>query len=642
MIYRILIFLFFLTLSVVVNAQFLSENGFFSVPDDKACAPYVPVVTVTTPLLCIGGGCTFFPDENDPTTGRTLESGQPIIDFAYQPGTYRMKVVMGNNPATQIIDFFTITIYDAVAPEFNFYICSANRIQLEITDSKYPDYSIDYDSDNSPDASSPPGLVIPPFQYPLPQSGVPQTISVRGNYPNCLTMQKVVTPGNFAPATPTINELEVLNTNELALDLITTDNYYYELEMSTNSPASMGLKQKVANEKTLTLGGLNPESDYYCFRLGVADICTSPVLAYGNLICSADLNLDVQNDLMDLNWSTSNSGVNSFSLLKTPGTPIAIAPSIFTYLDSDIGCGTQYTYQLINEYSGGIRSISRAYSGIAVSTKTPAAIANVTSVVSGNSVELTWLQDPAFTPESYTIYRVANNVPTLAGTSTTPSYTDGSYITGEQICYQIAYKDICGKQSDKSQNICPIEMIADLANNNNVELTWNSYNGWAIGVNHYEVEKYDSEGNLIESTDTGVSTSFTDSNITTDPNQIFLYRILAISKDGTVLPLPSISNSETIIKNPNLTHPTAFVPNSQIEANQTFRVLGSYIDQYELRIFNRWGELLFESLDKDLGWDGSYNGQKMPEGTYVFVAKIIDFAGRKFEYGGTLVLLKKG
>jgi len=333
MIYRIIISLFLLTLPIVVDAQYFSENNFFSVPDDKACAPYVPVVTAP---LCVGGGCTFFPDANDPNTGRQLVSGQPIPDYAYQPGTYKMKVVIGNNPATQIIDFFTIIIYAPDAPDFNFYICSGNRIQLEINDLKYPVYGIDYNSDNTQDDNSPSGMVLPPFQYPLGQAGLPQTISVRGNYPNCLTMQKVATPGNFSPTAPTINELEVLNTNELAMDLTTTDNYYYQLEMSTNSPSSMAFKQRVINEKTLTLAGLNPETNYYCFRIGVADICSSPAMTYGNLICSADLNLAVKNDLMDLNWSTSNSGVNSFALIKLPGIPIPLASSVFTYQDTKI------------------------------------------------------------------------------------------------------------------------------------------------------------------------------------------------------------------------------------------------------------------------------------------------------------------
>jgi gliding motility-associated-like protein len=41
------------------------------------------------------------------------------------------------------------------------------------------------------------------------------------------------------------------------------------------------------------------------------------------------------------------------------------------------------------------------------------------------------------------------------------------------------------------------------------------------------------------------------------------------------------------------------------------------------------------------GWDGTYKGNPMPEGTYVFTAKITDFAGRTFDRSGTIVLLRK-
>jgi gliding motility-associated-like protein len=200
---------------------------------------------------------------------------------------------------------------------------------------------------------------------------------------------------------------------------------------------------------------------------------------------------------------------------------------------------------------------------------------------------------------------------------------------------------VCGKQSPRSAPVCPIEMTGVLEEDNDITLDWTEYNGWAIGVDHYQVEKYTTDGTLVDAVSNGLSTTYTDP-VSGSAEQIYIYRVHAISLDGTLLPLPSISNAITIIKDPNLSHPTAFVPGSQIEDNQTFRVYGNYIDAFEMRIFNRWGELLFESFDKEQGWDGMYNGQRMPEGTYVFMVKITDLAGRNFEYGGTVVLLKKG
>ena len=57
-----------------------------------------------------------------------------------------------------------------------------------------------------------------------------------------------------------------------------------------------------------------------------------------------------------------------------------------------------------------------------------------------------------------------------------------------------------------------------------------------------------------------------------------------------------------------------FVPNTIIldgwSDNAIFKPVTNYFhpDYYHMYIFNRWGELLFETTDLDQGWDGSYNG----------------------------------
>lgn len=57
--------------------------------------------------------------------------------------------------------------------------------------------------------------------------------------------------------------------------------------------------------------------------------------------------------------------------------------------------------------------------------------------------------------------------------------------------------------------------------------------------------------------------------------------------------------------------PNTFTPDGN-EFNNTFRPIftsGFQTDSYHLQIFNRWGELLFESYNSELGWDGSYNNK---------------------------------
>lgn len=69
--------------------------------------------------------------------------------------------------------------------------------------------------------------------------------------------------------------------------------------------------------------------------------------------------------------------------------------------------------------------------------------------------------------------------------------------------------------------------------------------------------------------------------------------------------------------------PNTFTPDAD-EFNQTFQpVFTQGFDplDFELKIYNRWGELVFESHDAKVGWDGSYGTQIAPEGTYVWIVE---------------------
>lgn len=67
--------------------------------------------------------------------------------------------------------------------------------------------------------------------------------------------------------------------------------------------------------------------------------------------------------------------------------------------------------------------------------------------------------------------------------------------------------------------------------------------------------------------------------------------------------------------------PNIFTPNSEDE-NSTFRLytINSY-ELFHIYVFNRRGEVVFESTDPEFVWDGTCNGAKCPQGTYVYVCR---------------------
>ena len=68
--------------------------------------------------------------------------------------------------------------------------------------------------------------------------------------------------------------------------------------------------------------------------------------------------------------------------------------------------------------------------------------------------------------------------------------------------------------------------------------------------------------------------------------------------------------------------PNAFKPSSTITDNSEFKMVSdiSGFKTYKLNIFNRWGQLIFETEDPTAGWNGTYEGQDSPMGTYVYSA----------------------
>lgn len=70
--------------------------------------------------------------------------------------------------------------------------------------------------------------------------------------------------------------------------------------------------------------------------------------------------------------------------------------------------------------------------------------------------------------------------------------------------------------------------------------------------------------------------------------------------------------------------PNTFTPDGDQFNNTFFPVFTSGYDvfNYELLIFNRWGEMIFESHNTDIGWDGTYKGAMVQDGTYTWKIKV--------------------
>jgi gliding motility-associated-like protein len=122
----------------------------------------------------------------------------------------------------------------------------------------------------------------------------------------------------------------------------------------------------------------------------------------------------------------------------------------------------------------------------------------------------------------------------------------------------------------------------------------------------------------------------------------FCYTIKANETPGFNIAFNSFSNQRCITQEPKIWVPNSFVVGG---FNNTFQPVISFADfeRYEMYIFNRWGDLVYETDLIEEGWNGAAKGKEdgetLMEGVYTYFIKVQDGAGRVYERRGTLTLL---
>ena len=87
--------------------------------------------------------------------------------------------------------------------------------------------------------------------------------------------------------------------------------------------------------------------------------------------------------------------------------------------------------------------------------------------------------------------------------------------------------------------------------------------------------------------------------------------------------------------------PNAFTPNAD-GLNDVLRPLNAIkAEQLEFMVYNRWGQLMYNTNDWRRGWDGSLNGIMQGSGTYIWTLKYINRDTKQaFNLKGTAVLIR--
>ena len=205
-------------------------------------------------------------------------------------------------------------------------------------------------------------------------------------------------------------------------------------------------------------------------------------------------------------------------------------------------------------------------------------------------------------------------------------------------CYQLEVKNKCGFYSFKSPRSCSILLTGEAVPFVS-KLHYNPYVYWKDGVDEYNIlrEYADSVGmNSIIKLKNNIF-DYDDDQLNPD-HGAYWYRIVATPTATSGLTLVANSNDIFLLQKPLLYPPNAFTPNGD-GLNDQFFTSPIFVKEYNIRIYNRWGEKVFESSDKKKLWDGTYRGNIPFDNVYIYQIIYTGWDGSSyFKYGNVTTL----
>lgn len=152
--------------------------------------------------------------------------------------------------------------------------------------------------------------------------------------------------------------------------------------------------------------------------------------------------------------------------------------------------------------------------------------------------------------------------------------------------------------------------------------------------------------------DFGDGQSSTEENPTHFYDLVGVYTVQLIADNQFSCPDTAVfTNAVDVFSGGIIDFPNAFTPSEAAQNasgvynpnsidNDIFFPVHKEVKDYNLKIFSRWGELIFESNDINIGWNGTINGKPAQQDVYVFKVKGIFEDNTTFEKVGDLTLLR--
>ncbi len=330
----------------------------------------------------------------------------------------------------------------------------------------------------------------------------------------------------------------------------------------------------------------------------------------------------------------------------------SLSPDAFIH-EVTVQPNTEYLFYVVANSNGTQRPSSS--NGVELITEYPEIIdfhyQSSVSVTETDQIEVRLLQDVNGVGTTYTLFRAENqgSFTPIAFFSDTGDpeivYLDTD-VRPKQVIYSYFWQatDGCGRligDSNTSRNMVLLtrESAVGLFN----QLLWSAYEGWDGELIEYKIWRSEGDEDTFQEFDVVDANEFfweEDIEEFMMDEGRFCYRIQSIEGPNVYgQGATAFSNISCITREPLVWIPTAMVYQG---VNNEFKPVLGFIDfsTYEMEIYNKWGEMLFKTNEADSGWDGTYNGQVVPEDYYRYIISFNDGGGKPFVEEGTMYMVR--
>jgi gliding motility-associated-like protein len=382
--------------------------------------------------------------------------------------------------------------------------------------------------------------------------------------------------------------------------------------------------------------------------------CTSPLSNHLNTIF-AEAKIDTCNKKITLTWNSYlaeplNVTGYKLSVSVNGGTFSDLAevnPDSLKFTLSDFTTDAEYCFMVTANLEGGKKSESNKVCLSTAMQRPPDWINADYATVTEKGVSLSFTLDPLSEISSFRLERKTGNSGSFAEISRPVSatgvikYIDEKADAGSVNYYRLSAINSCSKPITVSNVASNIVLTLESVNGN-VLLKWNHYRTW-----NGEIGSYYLLGNTGNGYTRILEISSSDSSVLVDYRNImydvtsdkvcFIIGSEEISNPygitGSSLSGESCTNSVEII-----TVPDVFTPNNDL-INDLFRPVLSFTPtDYIMIISDRQGKTLFETKNYNIPWDGTYNGDPLPQGIYLWSIRVITPSGKTITRTGTIAV----